>query len=159
MSQHRLGQLTGILLPLVVALAATMTGCGGRDANGSGGLDRNDPKAVAKAYYETFYDCGERGAGLRWDLQVRVPDDRPRSQDIADERHEGCRPARVPAVQVALGQKQNDLAVVQVDNPDACTPGAATLILLRRPDGWKVDRDKSNFGPDDYVCAANGSTH
>ena len=149
------------LRALVLALVVGVAGCGGGNGSGGdgGGLDHDDPEAVAKAYYASFYDCGEHGAGLRWDLQVRGPEDWPRTRDLAAERARGCRPVPVPAIEVALGRTQNDVAIVAVDNPDGCTPGQATLALVRQSGGWKVDRSQSQYpGDDTSVCVAHGST-
>lgn len=145
-------------LPLALALAVGASGCGGGGNNNSNGLDHNDPKAVAKAYYDTYYSCGEQGAGLRWDLQMHTGGSR--AEDIAAERNKGCRPTRLPAIQTFQGASRGpDIAVVGVRNPDACTPATDTVVLLRSTSGWKIDVGQSNFGPSNSLCFKHGSTH
>jgi hypothetical protein len=145
------------LLAVALGLPLAVTGCGGDD-NGPGGLDRNDPEAVARAYIATYYDCGDRGAGLRWDLTARSGSENETSREdaLASERDDGCRPTRVPEIRTARGATRGDFTEVIVRNPDAC-PSAdeLVLVLVRGDSGYAVD---SPSVTDDTDCVRNGST-
>lgn len=146
------------LLAVALALPLAVSGCGGDD-NGPGGLDRNDPEAVARAYVAALYDCGARGAGLRWDLRVHddPANEQTREEAVASERDDGCRPTRVPDIQTVRAQGQpgsGDVANVGIINPDACpSQDDQVLVLVRIEGGWAV---QDSHG--DPSCVRNGST-
>jgi len=88
------------LLVVIAALSTVVpvVGCGGGDEDGAKviqGVDTSDPAAVVEAFERSMYSCGEKGAGLRYDLTV--PDQREGSREAAirDELESGCRPRRV----------------------------------------------------------------
>lgn len=147
-------------LAVALALPLAVLGCGSDD--GDGGLDRNDPEAVARAYYETFYDCGDRGAGLQWDLEFHDGGEGEISREdaIASERKDGCRPTRVPRIQTVRGGTRGDVTEVLVTNSDSCEPFEATMVLVKSGDGWLVHTGESRLDRDGTasVCVRNGST-
>jgi len=144
-----------ILLAVALALPLAVSACGGDNGPG-GGLDRNDPEAVARAYIESYYDCGDRGAGLRWDLQLHDGGEITRADVIASEQREGCRPTRVPDVETVRGVTDGEVTRIGVINPDACPRrGDLVLVLVRDSDGYKVEPPSVT---DDVDCVENGST-
>ena len=148
-------------LAVALALPLAVSACGG--GGGENGLDRGDPEAVARAYYATYYDCGERGAGLKWDLQLHEggEDEITREEALASEKKDGCRPTRVPKILTVRGGTRGEVTEVLVSNPDACEPGQATMVLVKSGDGWLMHPGESSLDPRDgssVVCVRNGST-
>lgn len=144
-----------ILLAVALALPLAVSACGGDNAPG-GGLDRNDPEAVARAYVAALYDCGDRGAGLQWDLEVHdnPANEQSRDEVLAGERENGCSPTRVPNIQTIRGQTQGDVTRVGIANPDACdSQSDLVLVLVRSDAGWAIQDSNG-----DASCVKNGST-
>jgi len=144
-----------ILLAVALALPLAVSACGGDNGPG-GGLDRNDPEAVARAYIAALYDCGDRGAGLQWDLSVQndPANGQTRDEVLAGERDQGCRPTRVPDIQTIRGQTQGDVTRVGIANPDACdSQSDLVLVLVRADAGWLVQDSNG-----DASCVKHGST-
>jgi hypothetical protein len=151
MSSRARSALLAIALPLVIA------GCGGDD-NGRGGLDRNDPEAVARAYIATYYDCGDRGAGLRWDLETHDGGELEISREgaVESERKKGCRPTRAPKVKTFRGASQGEVTEIFVTNPDACNSERISLVMVQDDNGFKIDPAESDLDAAD--CVRTGST-
>ncbi|MCA1699626.1 MAG: hypothetical protein LC790_12300 [Actinobacteria bacterium] len=145
------------LLAVALGLPLAVLGCGGDD-NGPGSLDRNDPEAVARAYIATYYDCGDRGAGLRWDLELHDGGELEISREdaVADERQEGCRPSRTPEVKTFRGGSRGELTEIFVTNPDACNSERISLVMVQDDEGYKVDPAESDLDAAD--CVRTGST-
>lgn len=146
------------LLAVALALPLAVCGCGGGGGDTPGGLDRNDPEAVARAYIATYYDCGDKGAGLRWDLEIHEggEDEPTRAEALAGERQDGCRPTRVPTVQTFLGGSRGDISEVVIVNPDACEPDKVILTMARGAGGDYSVQHGGDY--DDSACVRHGST-
>jgi hypothetical protein len=133
--------LTAFVLAHVLALALALTACGGDD-----GIDMSDPKAVAQAWRETDYGCGEEGVGRAYDLEIHKPGDPSREKRLRDERRDGCKPQRLPEFRVAAGERE-DVAIVRLshsDEPESYNE-PETIVLIRDGDEWKVDPDRSEL--------------
>jgi hypothetical protein len=134
-------------IPITSLMCAALAGvgCGTNDAgvaNTSSALDRADPQAVARAYYNTFYDCGERGAGLRYDLSTSPERDWTRATYLRLEREDGCSDTTPPTVDPQLVDPDLDDEITRVvlRGHHILLP----LILVRFDSGeWKVDTSNS----------------
>jgi hypothetical protein len=126
-----------LTIGVAFAAAVTLAGCGADDP---AGVDRRDPESVARAYYLTYYDCGEQGAGLRYDLSTSPYRDWSRATYLKLERNAGCRPGHAPAIDARLDARQRDRAVITIRGNHIST----TLTLVRLDTGeWKVDTSES----------------
>lgn len=133
---------------IVVALGLTSCGGGGDDDQGSGGgLNRSSPVAVAKAFAESRYRCGERGAGLRAQLVYPPAEAEEHRKEAAEEAAPGgCQEKPVPdilAVQVP-GEGKFPI-LVEVSNSVDCTK-PSKIPLIQIEGRWFVDQRE--FNPD-----------
>lgn len=122
-------------LLLAALAAAVLIGCGGATSPRS-----DDPKSVARAYYEAAYACGENGAGRQFDLSTSPRRDWTRDEYLAFQQRHGCQPQPVPPAQIALVKKQRDAALVEVDT----ATGPGHLVLVNIDGVWKVDTSRSD---------------
>lgn len=123
------------------ALAAlAIAGCGGDDTEE--GLDTSDPEAVAKAFVESFYGCGEDGAGVRADLGYPAEAAAEhRAEAAQEETPGGCEPQETKELTTALlPNPEPGIAFgVEVSNED-CNEGEVPMIEV---DGrWYVDENE-----------------
>lgn len=155
------------LVAVALALPLAVAACGGGDGKGddgpAGGLDRSNPEAVSRAYLATYYDCGDQGAGLRWDLEQHSggADTTSKAEELAIEREDGCRPTKVPPVQTARGQSSGDFTAVLVTNPDFCGDDEGQIVLVRTSEGWLVDTGRTQLNSEDgssAACVETGSS-
>ena len=125
---------------LILLLAVVLASCGGSDKP-----NVTDPRDVARAYVEAKFDCGDEGAGLRYDLSTSPNREWSRERYITIERRNGCRREPTPQLRVALVQPPNgDVAVVQVVGNEEAR--AYELMLVRVDGAWKVDTSRSRSG-------------
>lgn len=108
---------------------------------GCGGVDRDDPVAVAVAYAESYYRCGDDGAGARWEITVPSSADDTRERELETERRDGCTPRDVPEITGMVDERESGVQIVTVF--DASAPASAQrqvpIGLVNTDDGWKVD--------------------
>ena len=117
--------------------ALAIAGCGG-----GGGADRSDPEAVAKAFVESFYGCGEDGAGVRADLAYPADAaEEHRAEASQEERPGGCEPQETRELTTALlPLPEPGIAVaVEVSNED-CNEGEVPMIEVNGL--WYVDENE-----------------
>lgn len=127
----------------IVATVILVASCG----SGAGSNDLSDPRVVARAYTAAAFECGERGAGKRYDLSTSPNRDWSRDTYLDLERKAGCKPRPAPDLQVALIQQRADFAAVEVvaKPTDASQKYRPARLLLVRVDGaWKVDTSRSD---------------
>jgi hypothetical protein len=126
-SRNRLG---GLLHRRHVLLVAS---CG----SGAEGDDMSDPRVVARAYTAAAFECGERGAGKRYDLSTSPNRDWSRDTYLDLQRKAGCKPHPAPDLQVALIQQRADFAAVEVvaKPTDASQKYRPARLLHIRVDG------------------------
>jgi hypothetical protein len=134
-------RLTALALAQLLALALALAACGGDD-----GIDMEDPRAVAQAWRESAFGCGEEGEGRAYDLEIHKPGDPSRDERLRAERRDGCKPQRLPEFRVS-GAEREDMAIVRLshsDEPESYSE-PETIVLLRDGDEWKVDPDRSEL--------------
>lgn len=127
-------------------VALGFTGCGG---GGGPGGDGTDPEAVANAYMESLYRCGERGAGVRAELAYpesaaedlrREAAEEERPGDCKEQKPKEFQTARVPSREPGIP------AVVEVSNED-CPGGEVPMI--KAEGRWLVDESEVSA---DLIC-------
>ena len=114
--------LTAILILAVSGAAA----CGG-----DGGIDPEDPEAVAEALARASFACGEDGAGVIYDLILpaqRAP--ATRDAALSEQRREGCVPKPIPDdLHVALTTRRGDFREYRfTPTTDDAAPGVAPYL-------------------------------
>jgi hypothetical protein len=127
----------------IVATVILVASCG----SGAKGDDMSDPRVVARVYMAAAFECGERGAGKRYDLSTSPNRDWSRDTYVDLQRKAGCKPHPAPDLQVALIQQRADFAAVEVvvKPTDANQKYGPARLLLVRVDGvWKVDTSRSD---------------
>jgi len=120
--------------------ALALAGCGG-----GGGGDGSDPVSVARAYAESLYRCGERGAGVR--AELAYPESAAaehRREAGEEERPGGCKEEQPKEFQVALVSREP--AVVEISNEEC----SRTALPMLKVDGrWLVDESQVDR---DFIC-------
>ncbi len=111
-------------MPLALLLLAT--GCDGQAGE--------DPRDVARAFWEASFHCGEDGVGRMHELLLRPTE--PSAALLSAEDAAGCRPQPVPEADAFLLVHRRDVAIVELRVAGA---PARRFRLLRTPDGWRVD--------------------
>lgn len=97
------------------------------------------PEAVARAYFLTLYQCGEQGAGARYDLSTSPERDWTRSTYLRLEKQGGCQPTRPPAA-VQARREPLDLGPAAASVLIVAPHTIDRIVLVQQPDGsWKVD--------------------
>ena len=125
-------------LVALVALAGGLTACGGSSAPNAKivqGINTDDAHAVAKAWKEAQYRCGEEGSGLAWDLDYQPG--KSRQEFLDSEKKSGCVPRAVPQIDVILSTQQGDAVsaqIVVVGDPDK----SVRVNLVHTEKGWRV---------------------
>lgn len=99
-------------------------------------LNMGDPEAVARAYYLTLYQCGEQGAGARYDLSTSTQRTWSRDEFLKIERRSGCEPAQTPSIDVRTVTRVEDQAVVLITGRGISVP---LVLILDDGGAWRVD--------------------
>lgn len=116
--------------------AITLAGCGG--GSGPGGVDMEDPVAVATAYYEAWFGCGEEGGGAQWDL--RASNGISREKALSDDKGRGCRPIKPPELVGNIAAEEGEQVLVALRSPN--DPDVdKQMVLAKQVDVWKVEND------------------
>lgn len=99
-------------------------------------VDMANPEAVARAYYVSLYECGEKGAGARYDLTTSTRRTWSRNTYLQIERRSGCEPRQPPSFDVHTIARIEDETIVAVTAPGVDAP----LVLIRdESDAWRVN--------------------
>jgi hypothetical protein len=135
-------------LPLVLLLAALVSGGCGHDNTGTAGPvtpPPPSPSAVAVEYAQAAFKCGEQGAGRQYDLSLSPNRDLPRAWYVSYQLGQHCRATPPPDLQpIRVGQR-DDQAAVKVIAPTESQVFPPTLLCLVRVHGhWFVDVSTSD---------------
>lgn len=124
---------------LTLAIGAiTLTGCGGGGGSGPGNVNLEYPVAVATAYYEAWFRCGEEGGGAQWDL--RASNGISREKALSDDKERGCRPVKPPELVGNIAAEEGEQVLVSLRSPS--DPDVdEKMVLVKQEDDWKVDDD------------------
>lgn len=103
-------------------------------ATGCSGQALEDPRDVARAFWEASFRCGEEGIGRMHGLLLRPAESK--AALLSTERAAGCHPRPVPKADAFLLVQRSDVALVELRVAGAT---ARRFRLLRTPSGWRVD--------------------
>lgn len=108
-------------------------------------MDRSTPEAVAEAYIESKYSCGEQGAGVR--AQLVYPENKAQAHRDEVEKEEapgGCTPEEVQETTTARvpSREPGIPAVVEVSNAEC---GTAEIPMIKVDGVWLVDETEVVF--------------
>ena len=135
--------MTARALATILTLAVfTAAGCGG-----DGGVDTEDPDAVAEALARASFKCGEEGAGVVHDLTIAADRDfASREEALSEQRADPCSPQAVPeTLQVSLADQRGDYRLYRFqpapsEDLSRQVPGeltAGVIRLVSTNDGWR----------------------
>lgn len=123
---------------LALLLSVVFAACGGGGDDTSEAPDTDDPVAVAVAYYNAWYGCGDEGKARQWEL--RASNSSTREEALQEDQEDGCVPARPPEVEGFIAEEQGEQVAVSLRAPSDA--GIDQLMVLVELEGeWRVDDD------------------
>jgi hypothetical protein len=101
-------------------------------------INLSNPKSVAEAYYLAAFDCGEKGAGLQYDLAAK-PLPTTRDQWLDYQKRSGCVPRKPQEYYIRTQYLSHDFALIWIESEVH-----DQIVLVRDGNDWHIDADQSS---------------